>query len=75
MKQLTVNDLLKLCQAQVKKGNGDKIIATANDVEGNGYHGMFYGFSTPLEAGLEDSMFPVYLSDSEQDLSKIIILG
>lgn len=44
MKQITVNDLLAMCQAEVRNGNGDKNIVLANDSEGNSYHGMFFGF-------------------------------
>ena len=44
MKQITVNDLLAMCQAEVKNGNGDKNIVLSDDSEGNGYHGMFFGF-------------------------------
>lgn len=39
--QMTVKQLLKLCQEEVNKGNGDKFIVVADDNEGNGYHGMF----------------------------------
>jgi hypothetical protein len=47
--QMTVKQLLKLCQEEVKKGNGNKFIVVADDNEGNGYHGMFYGFSDAME--------------------------
>lgn len=46
---MTVKQLLKLCQEEVKKGNGDKFIVIADDNEGNGYHGMFYGFTDAME--------------------------
>lgn len=42
---VTVKQLLKLCQQQVAKGNGDKIIVLSNDDEGNGYHEMIYHFT------------------------------
>ena len=35
--QMTVKQLLKLCQEEVKKGNGDKFIVVADDNEGNVY--------------------------------------
>ena len=44
----TVKDLLKACQEQVDKGNGDKGILISRDDEGNGYqpfpsvHLIFY---------------------------------
>ena len=42
---VTVKRLLELCQQQVAKGNGDKIIILSNDDEGNGYHEMIYEFT------------------------------
>lgn len=56
-KQMTVKQLLKLCQEEVKKGNGDKFIVVADDNEGNGYHGMFYGFSDAMEIEEQLKMF------------------
>jgi len=43
---MTVNELLKLCLSAVSKGNGDKTILLSDDDEGNGFHEMFYGFTT-----------------------------
>lgn len=45
MKQITVKELYKLCERAIKDGHGDKNIVVADDNEGNGYHGMFFGFS------------------------------
>ena len=45
MYQITVKDLLALCQQEVNNGNGDKHIVLSDDNEGNGYHGMFFGFA------------------------------
>ena len=42
---MTVENLLAICQEQVAKGNGKKVIYLSDDDEGNGYHEMFYGFS------------------------------
>lgn len=41
---VTVRQLLKLCQEQVKKGNGDKDVVISGDDEGNEFHTLFYGF-------------------------------
>ena len=71
--QITVSQLLKLCQEQVKKGNGDRMICLSDDNEGNGYHGMFYGFTEVNQDEKED--YPIYDSTEEEDMSKIIILG
>lgn len=48
-KPLTVNQLLKLCQEEVKKGRGDHTIMLSDDDEGNGYHYLWYSFTTPAE--------------------------
>lgn len=79
-RQMTVKQLLKLCQEEVKKGNGDKFIVIADDNEGNGYHGMFYGFTDAME--MEEDL--QYFGDSVENqisdscytkLEEIIILG
>ena len=41
----TIKDLLKACQEQIAKGNGDKVIVLSDDDEGNGYHEMYYLFT------------------------------
>lgn len=46
---VTVKELLKACEEQVKKGNGDKIVLISNDDEGNGFHTLFYQFTDKLE--------------------------
>ena len=39
---MTVKRLKELCEEQIKKGNGDKIVILSNDEEGNGYHECYY---------------------------------
>lgn len=68
--QLTVKELLELCQEQMEMGNADKVIVVSDDNEGNGYHGLFYGFTedpSPFEGDIYDS--------AEKDIDKLIILG
>lgn len=43
---ITVGTLLKLCIEEVKKGNQDKHILISADDEGNGFHTLFYGFTS-----------------------------
>lgn len=74
--QMTVKELLKLCQDEVKRGNGDKFIVIPDDNECNRYHGMFYGFSNAAEARLyginvEDEIYDSCYTKNEE----IIILG
>lgn len=47
MKPLTINELKKECEKEIKKGNGDKVIMISQDDEGNGYHYLWYAF-TPM---------------------------
>lgn len=42
---MTVKKLKRLCEQQIAKGNGDKVILLSNDDEGNGYHECYYAFS------------------------------
>lgn len=68
-KQITVKDLLQLCQNEIKKGNGNKHIVISDDNEGNGYHGMFYGF-TPCT---EDFLECIYDSNFTSEKNTIIL--
>ena len=68
--QLTVKDLYKLCKEEIDNGNGNKKIVISDDNEGNGFHGLFYGF-TPMEDIWEDMVY-----DSQTKSAKdTIILG
>ena len=70
--QLTVKQLLKFCQGAVSQGLGDKYIVISDDNEGNGFHGMFFGFSLPEEIpDLED----LVRDSQEEDINNIVVLG
>jgi hypothetical protein len=70
MEQIKVKELYELCKAQIEKGNGDKYIVVADDNEGNGYHGMFFGFSEDVEDYID------LINDSQIIAAdKLIILG
>ena len=45
MTPLTINELYKECEKQIKKGNGNKVIMLSDDDEGNGFHYCWYTFS------------------------------
>ena len=45
VKMFTVETLYALCKSQMAKGNGKKKILISDDEEGNGYHGLYFGFS------------------------------
>lgn len=46
-KPITVLQLKKLCEDEIKKGNGNKVIMISSDDEGNSYHYLWYSF-TPM---------------------------
>ena len=45
-KQLKVKDLKKYIDDAINAGHADKYIIVADDNEGNGYHGLFFQFTT-----------------------------
>ena len=61
-----------MCDEQINKGNADKIIVISDDNEGNGFHGLFYGF-TIIEVK-EKHYYSINDSHSD-DVEKIVILG
>lgn len=70
MQQVTVEMLLEYCKKEVKKGNGKKQIVISDDTEGNGYHGMFFGF-TPVDENTHDIIYDSNSTSSDDT----IILG
>lgn len=71
MKAMTINLLKELVDEQIKKGNGDKVIMTADDDEGNGYHYIFYHFTEAKDIfDIED-----YINENISNLENTIILG
>lgn len=55
MKPITVKVLKKLCEDQIKMGNGDKVIMISDDEEGNGYHYLWYSFCQPVDVFMDNS--------------------
>ena len=79
-RQMTVKKLFELCKEEIKKGNGDKFIVVADDNEGNGYHGMFYGFSNAMQVELDLRVFGDSIENQIYDScytkpEEIIVLG
>ena len=77
MKILTVNDLHKLCEKLIAKGNGDKKIMIHCD---NGSYKELHSDFTPAEAvfGDEYGEFCVYNIPTvmkDQPLSDFVVLG
>ena len=75
MKMRTINDLAKFVDAEIKKGNGEKMIMLSNDDEGNGYHGLYYAF-TPTDKVFSGSYPPsLPYGVKEEELKNYVILG
>lgn len=70
MKAITIKELYELCKEQVEEGNGNKTIMLSNDDEGNGYHYMWYTFSTVEQAWAKD-----YIDERIAKEEDTIILG
>lgn len=68
-KPMTIGQLLKYCQEEIRKGNGDCSILLSDDDEGNGYHYCWYAF-TPVDEYTEE-----YVDEEIAPISKTIILG
>lgn len=76
MGQLTVRQLAGLLNWLTKNGHGDKVILVADDVEGNGYHGMFYGpMCDPKEIKEVLGNSNGFYDTTEMDPEKIVLLG
>ena len=76
--QMTVQQLLEHLQQMVatRPSCKNKYIVISDDVEGNGYHGLFYGLTVAPSDVKEIIQFSNGLSDSiTQDTRNIVILG
>lgn len=74
-KTLTIADLARMAEHQVRMGNGDKKILISTDDEGNGFHELFYAFSNAEE--MFSGKYPPNLPCNvrKEDLKNYIILG
>lgn len=69
---LTVKELKKYCDMQIKKGNGDKHILISDDDEGNGFHTLFYQFTDDPN---EIEMILEYEHDGTHTKDNCVVLG
>ena len=44
-KPLTIRDLCKICEKEIRAGRGDNVVMLSDDDEGNGYHYCWYAFT------------------------------
>jgi hypothetical protein len=72
MAVITVKELMELCSEEISKGYGNRQIYISRDDEGNGYHGLYYGFTELTSQNAED-----FEGDHGEELApeKHIILG
>lgn len=70
---MTVRELAKYCNEQIRKGNGDKTILISADDEGNEFHGLYYSFTDELEV-LKDLAGQGLFHDYD-DPHDVVILG
>ena len=68
---ITVSQLKRLCDEEIKKGNANKVIMISDDDEGNGYHYLWYEFSKAED--IDDIEW--FIDNSIADKKHTIILG
>lgn len=71
----TVKELHLLLWKAIQEWNGDKYVFTANDVEGNGYHWVYFWLETnPKEVkNLDDDGW--ILNEWFENYENVVILG
>lgn len=70
-KPITVQQLREICQHEVDKGNGGKVIMISDDEEGNGFHYLWYAFCDVEDAVWDDACINENIASKEDT----IILG
>ena len=82
MKALTIKDLKRACEEEIRKGNGNKTIMISSDDEGNSYHYLWYAFTSmeimeePIEFQGKLVSFPFEFADERVAKKEdTIILG
>lgn len=79
-KPITISMLKRMCEREIAKGNGSKSIMISNDDEGNGFHYLWYSFTSAKEIVDEEKKygFSDLLDDIDEKIAKVedtIILG
>lgn len=70
---ITVRQLADLAGQEIAKGNGNKKVYISQDDEGNGYHALFYGFTSDKK-DLEEIKEYCYGLENEE-LDNVVVLG
>lgn len=71
--QITVNELYAMCVSAIGKGYGKRKIIISDDVEGNGFHGLYFGFCTVRQLDLFDDSCIVDTETNNED--ELLVLG
>lgn len=71
-KPMTVSQLKRFCDEQIKKGNGNCSIMLSNDDEGNGFHYCWYEFS---EMDDTSEYIKEFIDEEIAPINKTILLG
>lgn len=70
---ITVKELAEFCDAEIKKGNGNKIVYISRDDGGNDFHLLFYGFTSDKKSLKELNDYSGFVDDNE--LNNVVVLG
>lgn len=70
---ITVKELMEECKKLCEKGYGDKHILISRDDEGNGFHTLFYSFTTDEKSIKEYADFGYFHDDN--DANEVVLLG
>lgn len=71
MDGITINMLKVFCEKAIADGYGNKIVLISEDDEGNGYHTLFYQFTTD-ENEIEQC---AYLFHDRNNPKDVVLLG
>ena len=74
MQPLKIKDLYEMVKKEIEKGNSDKVVMLSNDDEGNGYHYLYYSFTSGKRMQIDD----MFIMSVDKDIAKIedtIVLG
>ena len=73
-KPMTVKQLLKFCQEEIRAGHGDCSVLLSDDDEGNGHHYCCQSFTHTTEEEL-DGFIDEFIDEEIAPKNKTIILG
>ena len=75
-KGITIDQLYKECEKQIKAGRGNRRILISSDDEGNEYHELFFGFSPDMDFSSDPSMksmLPYGVTPEDVDREYIVL--